>query len=331
MDAMNGYPCRFAAVLVPVMLVLSSGVAHAQSYPSKQPIRLVVPYAPGGAMDLTARSLGVPVSKMLGQQVVVDNRAGAGGNIGTDLVAHAAPDGYTVLMFGDTNVIAPSLYSKLNHDPVKDFAPVTRLVTASHVILVHPSLPVSTLDQLIQYAKKHPRELSYGTPGNGTAQHLGMEVLKTKAGNLSIQHVPYRGGGQAITNIVGGQVPVAYLGFAPSLSFIKAGRLRPLAVTGKKREPVLPNVPTVEELGFPGFETMTWFGAVVPTGTPQNVVATLYDAFIKAAHTPAVRERLAGVGLGVETSASREEFGKYIRGEIARWAPVVKAAGAQVD
>ncbi len=321
----------FAAAFAVLSMVPVSGVAYAQPYPGKQPLRLVVPYAPGGSMDLTARTLAVPLSKILGQQVVVDNRTGGGGNIGTEIVAHSEPDGYTVLMFGDTNVIAPSLYSKLNYDPVRDFAPVTRLVTASHVILAHPSLPVSTLDQLIQYAQKNPGQLSYGTPGNGTAQHLGMEVLKMKAGNLSIQHVPYRGGGQAITAVASGEVPVAYLGFAPSLPFIKAGKLRPLAVTGERREPVLPNVATVEELGFRGFKTMTWYGAVVPAGTPQDIVETLYRSFIEAVQTPAARERLATAGLEIATSASIPEFGKYISDEIARWAPVVKMAGARVD
>lgn len=327
----SDYLNRLATGLAAALALLWTGAVHTQPYPSKQPIRLIVPYAPGGSMDLTARTVAIPLSKILGQQVVVDNRSGASGNVGTDLVAQSPPDGYTILMFGDTNVIAPALYSKLNHDPVKDFAPLTRLVTASHVILAHPSVPVSTLDELIRYAKKNPGVLSYGTPGNGTAQHLGMEVLKMKAGKLDIQHIPYRGGGQAITNLVGGQVPLGYLGFAPSLSYIKAGRLRALAVTGKKRELVLPNVPTVDELGFPGFETITWYGAVVPAGATKEIITQLHRAFIEAVQIPAVGQRLAAAGLEISTSATTEEFGKYIRHELSRWPPVVKLAGARVD
>ena len=291
----------------------------------------MVPFAPGGSMDLTARTIAIPVSKILGQRIVVENRSGAGGNIGTALVAHSPPDGYTILMFGDSNVIAPALYSKLSYDPVKDFAPLTRLVSASHVILAHPSVPVSTLDQLIRYAKKNPGRLTYATPGNGSPQYLGMEVLKMKAGNLNIEHIPYRGGGDAITNVVGGQVPLAYLGFAPSLTYIKAGRLRALAVTGKKREPALPNVPTVEELGFPGFETITWYGVVVPSGTATEIITQLHRAFVEAVQAPAIREKLAVAGLDVSTSATTDEFAKYIRYEILRWPPIVKAVGAQVD
>lgn len=321
---------RIVAVFTACSVVLSASVAFAQDYPSKQPIRLIVPYAPGGSMDLTARTLAVPLSKILGQQVVVDNRTGAGGNIGTDIAARSPPDGYTILMFGDTNVIAPSLYSKLNTDPVKAFAPITRLVSASHVILVHPSLPVTTLRGLIDYAKKNPDALSYGTPGNGTAQHLGMETLKMLA-HVNIQHIPYRGGGEAITSLVGGQVPVGYLGFAPSLPYIKAGRLRALAVTGKKREALLPSVPTIEELGFAGFETQTWYGAVVPAGTPPEIVTKLYRAFTDALRANGVKERLASAGLEIIVSPTTEDFAKYIRTEIARWPPVVKIAGAQVD
>jgi tripartite-type tricarboxylate transporter receptor subunit TctC len=332
-DSGDGAVPRGVAAIVAVAFALllgSSGIAQGQQFPSK-PIRLVVPYAPGGSMDLTARSLAAPLSSLLEQHVYVDNRTGAGGNVGTDHVARSAPDGYTVLMFGDTNVIAPALYSKLNHDPEKDFSPVTLLVTASHVLLAHPSVGISTLAELTDYVKRNPGKLSYATPGNGTAQHLGTEVLKMMAGNLSLQHVPYRGGGQAIADLVGGQVPLGMLGFAPSLQHIKAGKLRALVVTGRKREPLLPDVPTVAESGFSGFHTATWYGAVVPAGTPSNVITQLYHAFVKAVNTPTVREKLAGAGLEVTTSAGPEEFGKYIQDEISRWPPVVKAAGAKVD
>lgn len=305
-----------------------SGIA--QDFPSK-PIRLIVPYPPGGVMDATTRAFAAPLAQSLGQQVVVENRPGAGGNIGTDLVANAEPDGHTILMFADTNTIAPSLYKKLNHDPVGDFAPITMIVMGSHVLVSHPDLPVRNVQELIEYAKQNPDKLSYATPGNGTAQHLGGEMFKVAAGNLKIAHVPYKGGGQAIIDVVGGQVPLAVLGLAPALPHIKTGRLRALAVTGKARLPIIKDVPTLHESGLTGFETVQWYGPVVPAATPKSVVAKLHREFLKAAQLPEVKERMANLGMEIKTSASPEEFANFIKQDIPKWPPVVEAAGARLD
>jgi tripartite-type tricarboxylate transporter receptor subunit TctC len=305
-------------------------VAAAQDYPSK-PIKIVVPYPPGGVLDITARAFAAPLAESLGQQVIVDNRPGAGGNIGTDLVARADPDGYTILMFADTNTIAPSLYQKLNHDPVRDFTPITRVVTGSHVLVSHPDVPVHDARELITYARKNPGKLSYASPGNGTAQHLGGEMFKVAGGGLQIAHVPYKGGGQAIIDVVGGQVPLGVLGLAPALPHIKAGRLRALAVTGKSRVPVIAEVPTLDESGLPGFETLQWYGPVVPAGTPEPIVRRLHAEFLKAAQLPAVVARLESMGLAVDTSATPQDFATFIRHDIPRWPSIVQAAGVKLD
>lgn len=305
-------------------------IAVSQDYPSK-PIRLIVPYPPGGVLDVTTRAFAAPLAESLGQQVVVENRPGAGGNIGTDLVARAEPDGYTILMFADTNTIAPSLYKKLNHDPVADFAPITLVVMGSHVFVAHPDLPVRDIPELIAYAKQNPNKLSYASPGNGTAQHLGGEMFKTAAGGLKIAHVPYKGGGQAIIDVVAGQVPLGVLGLAPALPHIKAGRLKALAVTGRARVPVLENVPTLDESGVTGFETVQWYGPAAPAGTPKSVVSRLHREFLKAAQLPAVAAQIARLGLVVKTSETPEEFAAFIRDDIPRWPAIVQAAGAKLD
>jgi tripartite-type tricarboxylate transporter receptor subunit TctC len=316
-------------ILLCALAGLLPAVASAQAYPSK-PVRLVVPYPPGGVVDVTTRAIALPLTEGLGQQIVVENRPGGGGNIATDFVARAAPDGYTLLIFADTNTIAPSLYPKLNHDPVKDFAPITMLAAGSHILVAHPSVPAGNLKELIALAKQKPGALAYASPGNGTAQHLGTEMLKTMAG-INLTHVPYKGGGQAISDVVGGQVPLGMLGLAPALPHIKSGRLKAIAVTGRKRTPVLPEVPTMIESGLPGFSTTLWLGAVAPAGTPAPVIQKLHAEFVKAAHNPAVIERLAAVGLEPATNATPQEFAALIREEIARWTPIVKASGAKPD
>lgn len=316
--------------LASIVLVLLSSLAMAADFPSK-PIRLVVPYAPGGVLDVSTRAIAASLSDELGQQVIVENKPGAGGNIGTDFVARSEPDGYTILMFADTNAIAPALYSKLNHDPVRDFEPITLLASGSHVLVAHPSLPVSNVRELIEHARKSPGTLSYATPGNGTAQHLGGEMFKSAAGGLQITHIPYKGGGQAIGDVVGGQVPLAMLGLAPALPHIKSGRLKALGVTGRSRVAVLPDVPTIQESGVANFETTQWFGAAVPAGTPKPVVGRLYDAFLKAVATPSVGAVLGKIGLTATTSTSPSDFAQFIESDITKWPPIVQAAGARVD
>ncbi|MEO8204280.1 MAG: tripartite tricarboxylate transporter substrate binding protein [Betaproteobacteria bacterium] len=323
---------RFRKLVRPALLaaMLAPCVAVAQNYPTK-PIHLIAPFAPGGVMDLTARSVAAPLQESVGQSVIIENRAGGGGNIGTDLVARATPDGYTLLMLGDNNTIAPALYSKLNHDVLKDFVPITALVTGSHILVAHPSLPINSVKELIAAAQKEPGMLSYASPGNGTAQHLGVELLKIMAGNLQITHIPYKGGGQAIGDVVGGQVKLAILGLAPALPHLKSGKLKALAVTGRQRVALLPNVPTVAESGLPGFETLQWYGVAAPAGTPPAVIAKLYTELTKAIRQPAVSERLAAAGMEIAPSASPAEFAKFVREDLARWPAIVKAAGAKVD
>src|SRR6185503_4636669 len=312
-------------ILTAAVLALVSIGASAQQFPAK-PITLVVTFAAGGAMDLTARSMAAVMTESF-NQVIVENRTGGGGLIGTDYVARAAPDGYTLLMFADVNVIAPAVYPKLNHDPIKDFAPITNSILGSHLIVAHPSLKANSLKELIELAKREPGKLTFGSPGTATPQHLAGELFKQQAGGLDIQHVPYRGGGQLIGDLVGGQIPLRLIGLPPTLAHIKAGRLKVFAVTARKRSPSLPDVPAVDEAGLPGYETVQWFGPVAPAGTPRAVVDRLHAEFTKALRHPAVVERLGAAGLEVAPSASPEAYGEFIRAEYARWPAIVKAAG----
>lgn len=314
--------------LFAIAAALLSNFALAQTYPSR-PVHIVVPYAAGGAMDITTRSLAAVMTESLGQSVIVENRTGANGLIGTDYAAKAAPDGYTVLMFADANAIAPAIYKKLNHDPIKDFVPITNTILGTHIIVGHPSVPANNLKELIELAKKSGSKLSFGSPGTGTPQHLAGELFKQQAGKLDIQHVPYRGGGQLIVDLVGGQVPLGLIGLPPALPHIKAGKLKVFAVTARKRSPSLPDVPTVEEAGLPGYETIQWFGPVAPAGTPKPVIDRLFAEFVKALKNPTVAERLASAGLEVAPSASPQAFGDFIRSEAARWPAIVKAAGVE--
>lgn len=318
-----------AAVLTLVAAALALP-AFAQDYPNK-PIRLILAYAAGGAMDLSGRVIAPILQQQMGQPVIVENRTGGAGNIGAEAVAKAAPDGYTILFFADAYTIAPSLFAKLNYDPVKDFIPVTQMVSGAHILVGHPSVPANTLPELIAYAKANPGKLSYGTPGNGSPQHLAAELFKSLAGNLDIVHVPYKGGGQVIGDVVGGTIPLASLGLPPSVPHIKAGKLKAFAVTSKARQALLPDTPTFQEGGVPGFETVQWWGPAVPAGTPAPIVKRLFDEFGKALRDPAFIDRVGKAGLAPAPSASPEAFASFIRSEIARWAPVVKSTGARVD
>jgi tripartite-type tricarboxylate transporter receptor subunit TctC len=318
-----------ARILSAIAAAAVTFAAAAQDFPSK-PIRLIAPFPPGGVLDVSARAVAAPLQESIGQSVIVENRPGSGGNIGTDSVARAAPDGYTLLVMGDHNTIAPALYSKLSYDIVKDFAPITNLVVGSHVLVAHASLPIGSVKELIEQAKKRPGELSYASPGNGTAQHLGAEMLKVMAG-VDIAHIPYKGGGQAIGDVVGGQVKLGMLGLAPVLPHLKSGKLKALGVTGRKRVAVLPDVPTIAESGLPGFETIQWYGIAAPAGTPPAVIQKLHAELVKAVRQPAVVERLAAVGMEVAPSASPADFARFIREDMGKWPAVVKTAGAKVD
>jgi len=302
----------------------------AQSWPTK-PVRLVLGYAAGGAMDMSARVIAPILSESIGQPVVVENRTGGAGNIGAEAVARADADGHTILFFADAYTIAPSLFARLTYDPVKDFVHVTQMISGAHILVGHPSVPANTLPELIAYAKANPGKLAYASPGNGSPQHLAAELFKNLAGKLDIIHVPYKGGGQAIGDVVGGQIPLASLGLPPTVGHIKSGRLKAFAVTSKVRQKLLPNTPTFQEAGVAGFETVQWWGPAVPAATPAPVVRKIYDEFVNAMKNPKLVERYNSAGLEVTPSDSPEAFTGFIKAEIDRWAPVVKASGARVD
>jgi len=317
-----------------VMLLVASAAAFAEtafaeSWPTK-PIRVIVCYAPGGVTDVVARLVAQPLSEEFGQSIVVENKPGANGMIGSQIVADAPPDGYTLLMYVDGNTVLPSIMKKLPFEPLKAFAPITVLGRGSHVILVHPSLPVRSLGELIAYAKKHPGELSYPSPGLAIPQSLSLEAIK-KASGIDIVHIPYKGGGQAIADVASGQVKVGVLGMAPSLPHIHSGKLIPLAVTGGKRSPLLPDVPTVAEAALPGFETVQWQGIAAPAGTPPEVIKRVHDELVRIMATPAVIERLKSIGMDNSTSPTPDDFAKLIDGDLQRWPAVVKAAGIEPE
>jgi len=314
-------------------LILFLGMAQpaaAQTWPTK-PVRLVLGYAAGGAMDMSARVIAPILSESIGQPVVVENRTGGAANIAAEAVARSDPDGHTILFYADAYTIAPSLFSRLTYDPVKDFVHVTQMVSGAHILVGHPSVPANTLQELVAYAKANPGKLAYGSPGNGTPQHLAAELFKSLAGGLNITHVPYKGGGQAIGDVVGGTIPLASLGLPPTVGHIKAGKLKAFAVTSKARQKLLPDTPTFQEAGVSGFETVQWWGPAVPAATPQPVVKRIYDEFVKAMRDLRLVQRYNGAGLEVTPSASPEAFTAFIKAEVGRWAPVVKASGARVD
>ena len=311
------------------MFTLAAPLA-AQTWPTK-PVRFVLGYAAGGAMDMSARVIGPIMTESIGQPVIIENRTGGAGNIAADAVARADADGHTILFYADAYTIAPSLFARLTFDPVKDFAHVTQMISGAHILVGHPSVPANTLPELIAYAKANPGKLAYASPGNGSPQHLAAELFKNIAGNLNITHVPYKGGGQAIGDVVGGTVPLASLGLPPTAGHIKAGRLKAFAVTSKVRQKLLPDTPTFQEGGVPGFETVQWWGPAVPAGTAAPVVRKIYDEFVKAMKNPKLIERYNSAGLEVTPSASPEAYTAFIKAEIDRWAPVVKASGARVD
>ena len=318
---------RLRLVLVLVALICST--AQAETYPTK-PIRLVVPYPPGGGTDAVARVVTTPMTGSLGQPLVIENRPGASGLVGTDFAGAADPDGYTLLMFADANTIAPALYAHVNHDPVRDFVPVAELATGPLLIFATRSAPFDTMPELITYARSHPGMLSYASPGNGTAQHLAMERLKME-GAINVLHVPYKGGGQAITDVIAGRVPLGILGLSAALQHVRSGAIKPIAITDSSRSPLLPDVPTVSEAGLPGFEAVQWMGIVAPAKTPKAIVDLLHDAFAKALRDPVVAGRIKDLGLKATPERSSEDFAAFIRDDAKRWPAVVKAVGVKLD
>ena len=306
------------------------------SWPTK-PVRIVVPFAPGGTTDILARATAAELTKAFGQPFVVDNRAGAGGNIGTEVVAKAAPDGYTLLMGTvGTHGINKALYDKLAFDPVKDFAPITLVAGVPNVMVLNAdkarALGITNVQQFITYAKANPGKLNMASSGNGTSIHMAGELFKAMTGSYMV-HFPYRGSGPALMDMVGGNMDVMFDNLPSAMQQIKAGKLTALAVTSAERSAALPDVPTVEQAGGPalkGFEASSWFGLLAPAGTPPDIVNAIQREVAKAIASPAVKEKLLAQG-AIPSGNSPQEFAKLIDSELKKWAPVVKASGAKVD
>ena len=320
-------PIALALALALAALVLEAG-AQAQTYPAK-PVRYLVGYAPGGGTDIVARTMGAKLTDVLGQQFVIDNRPGAGGNLATEALIRAPADGYTI-MAGNIGPIAvnPSLY-KLSFDPLKDLAPVTLLALAPLLIVVHPTLPVKNVRELIALAKREPGKLSYSSAGTGSSNHLAGALLNMLAGVETV-HIPYRGAGPAMVDLLAGQVMLSFVTMPSAMSYIKAGKLRVLAITSTKRSPLAPDVPTTAEAGLPGHEINAWYSVVVAAGTPKPIIDRLHDALIKSLQMPDVHQRLVAEGAD-PIGNTPEQFGAFMTAETAKWAKVVKAAGMKVE
>jgi len=305
-------------------LLLSCGQVWGQTEYPIRPVKVIVPSPPGGGTDILARVLAQHLSKALGQPFFVENNAGAGNMIGIEFVAHAAADGYTVLVVPSTLALNSVLYKKVPYDPVRDFAPVTLAATAPNVLVVNPALPTKSLAEFIALAKAKPGALSYGTPGIGTSPHLSMELLKSMAG-IDLQHVPYRGTAAAVTDVIGGQIAVTFANALTAKPQVDAGRVRALAVSGPKRIEALPAVPPVAEAGVPGYEAMQWYGVVVPAGTPAPVIARLNTEAVKALQSDEMKEKLALDG-AQPVGGTPAEFAALIRSELEKWTRVARAA-----
>jgi len=302
--------------------------AQAQGYPTK-PVRLVVSFAAGGTSDILARILAPKLSEALGQTVLVDNRPGAGGNIGAEVVAKAAPDGYTLLLAPPSLTANLALYGKLSFDPVQDLAPVTLIAELPIVLVVHPALPAKSVQELIALAKAQPGKLNFGSSGNGGIGHLVGEMFKSMTG-VQMVHVPYKGNGPALTDLMAGVLNLTFSDIAGALPHVKSGKLRTLAIASQKRSPTLPDVPTIIEAGVAGFQASSWFGIVVTAGTPQPVIAKLNQEFTKLLRTPETRERLTGLAFDVVGSTTAE-FAAFLRNEFVKWTRVVKDSGAKIN
>ena len=304
--------------------------AHADSFPDK-PVMLVVPFPPGGPTDAMARTLAAEASSLLGQPMIVENRGGAGGNIGAEFVARAPADGQT-LLFGTSGPLAinASLYRKLNYDPAKSFAPIIQVGHLPNILVVNPSVPAKNMQELIAYAKAHPGKLTYASSGNGASSHLAGVLFNSMAG-VDLQHVPYKGTGPALNDLLGGQVSMSFTDVLTALPYIKAGKLRPLGVTTTARSQALPDVPTLAEQGLKGYDVSVFFGIVAPAATPPERVRKLNEAFAKVLASPKVRQQFAAQGLEPAPSTAPEQLGKFIPQQVNMWAAVVKQSGAQLD
>jgi tripartite-type tricarboxylate transporter receptor subunit TctC len=305
------------------------GTAHAQEpYPSK-PLRLILPFPPGGGTDILGRLLAERLAANLGQPVVTENRGGAGGNVGAEAAARSAPDGYTLVLVAPSLAISPTLYSKLNYDPVKDFAPIALVASVPNVMITHPAVPANNLQEFIALAKSKPGGMNFGSGGSGTSNHLAGELLNLTAG-IKLVHVPYKGVNLAMNGVLAGEVHLAFIGIPVPAPHIKAGRLRALAVLARERSPILPDVPTAAEAGLGNFDVTTWYGILAPAGTPRPIVLRLNAELVKVMRDAEMKERLATMATDPLTSTP-EEFGAYIQAEIAKWGDVIRKAGLRAD
>jgi tripartite-type tricarboxylate transporter receptor subunit TctC len=310
-------------------VALIAHAAHAAEYPTKA-TRLVVPYPPGGTTDIVARPIAKALQELLGQPVVIENKPGAGGNIGMDHVAKSTADGYTLALSAvSTLAIAESLYGKLPYDVLRDLAPITQVAAVPNILVVHPSVPAKSVSELIAYARANPGKLKFGSAGSGTTVHLSGELFKTLSG-VDIQHIPYKGAAPAMVDLLGGRVDLMFDFLSSALSHIKAGKLRALGVTSGKRSPLLPEVPTIAQAGVRGYEVHASFGVLAPAGTPRAVITKLHDAIVKALGSKEMKEALAAQG-AEPIGDTPEQFAATLKKEVEKWAPIVKASGAQVD
>jgi tripartite-type tricarboxylate transporter receptor subunit TctC len=309
-------------------LLVAAPAAQAQKYPSKT-LRMIVGYAPGGGSDIMARLMAPQITEALGQQVVVENRAGAAQNVAAEYIAKQPADGYTLFLSSAAHGINVSLYPKINYDPVKDFAPVAVFATSPNLLLVHPSFPAKSVKEFIAVAKKNPTKLNFSSSGSGSTQHLSGELLNIQIG-VKMTHVPYKGSAPSMTALASGEVDFSFNNIPSSQPLMTPGRVRALGITSVKRSPLLPELPTLAEGGLPGFVTETWYGVLVPAGTPAEVINTLNGVIVKAVQRPEFRNRLAQLGAD-PLAESPEYFRKMLAQEIARWAKVVKASGAKPE
>ncbi len=325
----NGVPgCAVALCAAATLLASPAGVLAQPAWPAK-PVRLVLPFPPGGGTDILGRTIALRLGEAIGQPVLTDNRPGAGGNLGTEIVARAAPDGYTAVLVAPGFVISPSMYRKLGYDPFKDFEPVSLVAWIPNLLAVHPSLPVQNVKDLVAYARANPGKISFGSGGVGTSNHLGTELLAVRTGTQMV-HVPYKGAATAMMDTVAGNVQVITIGTGAALAQIRAGKLRALATLTPARVPNAPEVPTIAEAGFPGLEVLTWYGVFVPARTPRPIVDRLNGELSRLMFEPDVRERLSSIGAEPMKSTTTETA-RFIREEFKRWAEVIKAARLQVD
>jgi tripartite-type tricarboxylate transporter receptor subunit TctC len=320
---------RILRVTVATLALVAATHAVAQAWPTR-PIRLVVPFPPGGAVDFYARVVQQPLSEALGQTVVIENKAGASGMVGAEAVAKAPPDGYTLLLGNIASLaINVGIYPKMPYDPLKDFTPIVRTVDVNYVLVVHPSVPVKSVPELIAYAKANPGRLSYGSAGSGSLPHLGTELFKAQTGTDMV-HVPYKGGGPMVTDLLGGSVQLVIADQANLMPHVQSGKLRALAVATPRRSPNAADLPTIAETGLAGFDATAWQGLVGPAGMPPDVVKRLNEAFNKVMAMPAVREKLVGGGLE-PVGGTPEQFGSFIGSEIAKWTKIAKDVGAKAE